>query len=287
MSTDSTVGNVPVLQIKGLYKRFPTERGLFGKAKSWNQVLDGISFQINEGECLGLVGESGCGKSTLARCITHIERPDKGTIQLMGKDISRMSSAQLRPMRQHMQMVFQDPADSLNPRMSIGQIIGEGLRIQGMKSNDETFQRSIIKALDLVGLPSKCIDKYPHEFSGGQRQRIGIARALILRPKLLILDEALSALDVSIQAQILNLLLELQQELKLAYLFISHDLTVVKHISDRIAVMYAGKIVELAEAEELYKNPIHAYTRELIKAIPSLKPSTKSMAPPIFNSTKS
>jgi len=279
MNTLPIAGNTPLLQIESLYKSFPTQHGLFGKAKSWNHILNGISFQIKEGECLGLVGESGCGKSTLARCITAIERPDKGIIRLMGEDISRMSSAQLRPLRQHVQMVFQDPADSLNPRMNIGQIIGEGLLIQGMKMRDARYQSRIFETLELVGLPSKSIDKYPHEFSGGQRQRIGIARAIILRPKLLILDEALSSLDLSIQAQIINLLLELQQELKLAYLFISHDLSVVMHISDRIAVMHAGKIVELASAEQLYKNPSHDYTRALLNAIPSLKPPKASISP--------
>ncbi len=267
----------PLLEVDRLCMHFPQQRGLLGRSTSVLKAVDGVSFSIAAGETLGLVGESGCGKSTIARCIMRLYQATSGQIKLKGTDITHMSERQLRPLRRHAQIVFQDPADALNARMNIQQLIEEPLIIQQVGNRDERSQR-VRELLDMVGLPQKSAQQFPHELSGGQRQRVGIARALALKPELLILDEALSALDVSIQSSIINLLLELQQELKLGYLFISHDISVVQHISDRIAVMYLGKIVEMAPSDELIAHPRHAYTQALFNAVPQADPSIKQAA---------
>ncbi len=264
----------PLLEVDRLCMHFPQQRGLFGRSSSLLKAVDGVSFNIAAGETLGLVGESGCGKSTVARCIMRLYHATSGQIKLKGTDITHMSERQLRPLRRLAQIVFQDPADALNARMDVQQLIEEPLVIQQMGKAPERSQR-VSELLDMVGLPQKSAHQFPHELSGGQRQRIGIARALALKPELLILDEALSALDVSIQSSIINLLLELQRELKLGYLFISHDISVVQHISDRMAVMYLGKIVEMAPCDELITHPRHAYTQALFNAVPQTDPSIK------------
>ncbi len=265
---------LPLLEVDRLCMHFPQQRGLLSKSKSWLKAVDGVSFTIAPGETLGLVGESGCGKSTIGRCIMRLHEPNSGSIKLKGQDITHMSERQLRPLRRHAQIVFQDPADALDARMDISQIIAEPLHIQKIGNRTERNTR-IRQLLDLVGLPQKSAQKFPHELSGGQKQRVGIARALALQPELLILDEALSALDVSIQSSIINLLLELQQELKLGYLFISHDISVVQHMADKIAVMYLGKIVEMAPTDQLIREAKHAYTQALFKAVPQADPSIK------------
>ncbi len=267
----------PLLEVDRLCMHFPQQRGLLSRSKSLLKAVDGVSFNIAAGETLGLVGESGCGKSTIGRCIMRLQRPTSGSIKLNGTDITQMSERQLRPLRQQAQIVFQDPADALDARMDIKQIIEEPLIIQKLGNSNGRSQR-VKELLDMVGLPQKSGNKFPHELSGGQRQRIGIARALALKPELLILDEALSALDVSVQSSIINLLLELQKELELGYLFISHDISVVQHVSDKIAVMYLGKIVEMAPSDELIANPRHAYTQALFNAVPQADPSVKQLA---------
>jgi peptide/nickel transport system ATP-binding protein len=236
--------------------------------------VDGVSFELQPGETLGLVGESGCGKSTVAKSVVRLLKPTAGSIQFNGHDISTKSQGQLREWRRELQMVFQDPAESLNPRHTIGQILEEPFIIQKMGTRAERSEWAA-ELLKRVGLPADGVHKYPFEFSGGQRQRIGIARALALKPKLIVCDEPVSALDVSVQAQVLNLLLELQRDFGLAYLFIAHDLSVVQHMSDRVAVMYLGKIVEMAPAAELYQNPRHAYTKALLDAIPIADPTKR------------
>lgn len=267
-----------ILEVESLRMHFPVRRGMFSKKQSLLKAVDGVSFSIAPGETLGLVGESGCGKSTIGRCIVRLLEPTDGTIRFMGKDITTSSQWALRPLRRRVQMVFQDPADSLNPRLDVRHLIAEPLEIHGLGTR-ESRRRRVELLMDLVGLPKVAADKFPHEFSGGQRQRIGIARALAPGPRLLVLDEPVSALDVSVQSQVLNLLLDLQKELALAYLFISHDLSVVHHISDRVAVMYLGKIVEMAGAEELYRHPRHAYTKALLSAIPVPDPSRRRRIP--------
>jgi oligopeptide/dipeptide ABC transporter ATP-binding protein len=242
------------------------------------KAVDEVSLSIAPGETLGLVGESGCGKSTLGRCIVRLLEPTAGSIHLLGHDVTHRYEWRLRRLRRRVQMVFQDPAGSLNPRMTVRHLIAEPLNIHGIGSRGSR-KRRVAELLDMVGLPSTALEKFPHEFSGGQKQRIGIARALAMEPKLLVLDEPVSALDVSVQSQVLNLLLTLQQELNLAYLFISHDLSVVRHISDRVAVMYMGKIVEMAGADQLYNNPAHAYTRALLSAIPIPDPTNRQQTP--------
>lgn len=256
-----------LLQVDDLCMHFPVREGLLLRSKSVNKAVDGITLHINEGETLGLVGESGCGKSTLGRCLSRLYAPTSGRIVFQGQDITHLRPRALRPLRQNIQMIFQDPMESLNARHTVGEILEEPLIVQGIGDRVSRKQR-VRELLNIVGLPARSTSRYPFEFSGGQRQRIGIARAIALNPQLIICDEPVSALDVSIQSQILNLLVDLQREFKLAYLFIAHDLAVVKHVSDRVAIMYLGKIVETAASETLYRDAQHPYTRSLISAIP-------------------
>ena len=263
-----------LLEIKNLKMHFPITGGVMLRQVAAVKAVDDVSLYIKPGETLGLVGESGCGKSTLGKCAVRLLDPTAGSIAFDGADITRAKPKQLRGIRKDMQLIFQDPAESLDPRMSVRAIIEEAFSIQKMGSRVERKQW-VLDLLDRVGLPSSAINKFSFEFSGGQRQRIGIARAIALKPKLVIADEPVSALDVSVQSQVLNLMMELQREMGLAYLFIAHDLAVVKHISDRVAVMYLGKIVELADARTIYKNPKHAYTKALLSAIPAPDPTDR------------
>jgi len=264
-----------LLKVRDLKKYFPVRGGLFSKVIGHVKAVDGISFDIGEGETLGLVGESGCGKTTAGRTILRLLEPTAGKVEIGGKDIYKLKKEEIRRARREIQIIFQDPFGSLNPRMTVGDIVGESLFIHGIVKNKKSGEERVKKLLETVGLNASHMRRYPHEFSGGQRQRIGIARALALNPKLIICDEPVSALDVSIQAQVINLLEELQREFKLTYLFIAHDLSVVKHISDRVAVMYLGKIVELTTAEDLYSNPLHPYTKALLSAVPIPDPTLK------------
>ncbi|CAA9256980.1 MAG: Oligopeptide transport ATP-binding protein OppF [uncultured Chloroflexi bacterium] len=268
-TTTSTVGaGETLLDVRDLVMHFPLTQGiLFQRKVGAVRAVDGISFQIKKGETLGLVGESGCGKSTTGRAILQLYKPTAGEVHFEGQDLTRLKGEQMRRMRRKVQMIFQDPYASLNPRMTVGSIIGEPLDIHGLAKGREKQQR-VQELLTVVGLNPYFANRYPHEFSGGQRQRIGIARALAVNPSFIVCDEPISALDVSIQAQIVNLLEELQDEFGLTYLFIAHDLSVVRHISDRIAVMYLGKIVELADRNELYRQPLHPYTKALLSAVP-------------------
>lgn len=263
----------PLLRVRGLVKRFPLRRS---GAREVVHALGGVDLEVWKGETLGLVGESGCGKSTLARCVIRLHEITAGTIEFDGRDISRASGAELRPFRRRMQLVFQDPYGSLNPRRRVGSIIGDPFEIHGVASGAERAAR-VKELMDVVGLNPEHFNRFPAEFSGGQRQRVGIARALALRPDLVVCDEPVSALDVSIRAQILNLLRDLQQERGLAYLFISHDLSVVEHVSDRVAVMYLGRIVETAPSAELYRRPRHPYTAALLAAVPIADPDRAGM----------
>ena len=263
-----------LLQIENLRQHFPVRAGLMMKQIGAVKAVDGVSFDIDTGETLGLVGESGCGKSTLGKSAVRLLNPTSGRVSFKGHDITHMRQGVIRPLRQDFQMVFQDPAESLDARMAVGDLVAEPLVIQKLGGRVSRQQR-VAELLNRVGLPANAAGKFPFEFSGGQRQRIGIARALALNPDLLVLDEPVSALDVSVQSQVMNLLLELQREFEMSYLFIAHDLAVVKHMSDRIAVMYLGKIVELAPADEIYHNPRHAYTKALLSAIPIPDPTAK------------
>jgi len=257
-----------MLLVRGLRKYFPVRRGFLQKVIGWIKAVDGVDFTIDQGKTLGLVGESGCGKSTIGRLILRLLEPDQGTILYKGRDLAPLSQKEVAPLRKEMQIIFQDPFGSLNPRMTVGQSIEEGLRTIRVRSRAERRAR-VETLLSLVGMAPSAADRYPHEFSGGQRQRIGIARALSVEPSLIICDEPVSALDVSIQAQIINLLKELQSRLGLSYLFISHDLHVVSYISDRVAVMYLGHIMEYAPTDELFDRPLHPYTLALLAAVPA------------------
>jgi oligopeptide/dipeptide ABC transporter ATP-binding protein len=268
MSRSENLPNLPnLLEVRDLKMHFPVREGILMRAAKFNKAVDGVSLTIAPGETLGLVGESGCGKSTLGRCITRLYKPTAGQVLFQGQDISTLSARALKPIRCDIQMIFQDPMESLNSRHTVGEILEEPLIVQSI-GDSASRRKRVAELLDLVGLPARSVTRYPFEFSGGQRQRIGIARSIALNPKLIVCDEPVSALDVSIQSQILNLLIDLQQELKLSYLFIAHDLAVVKHISDRIAIMYLGKIVEQGPGESIYRDPQHPYTKSLISAIP-------------------
>jgi oligopeptide transport system ATP-binding protein len=269
------VSGAPLLSVKNLKKHFAVKGGFFSRQAEQVHAVDGVSFDINPGETLGLVGESGCGKSTTGRCILRLIEPSSGEVRLEGADVTRMDHAALQALRRDMQIIFQDPYASLNPRLTVAAIIGEALEIHNLVKSRKELEDRVVQLLDTVGLQPDHMRRFPHEFSGGQRQRIGIARALAVEPKLLICDEPVSALDVSIQAQVINLLEDLQEKFSLTYLFIAHDLSVVEHISDRVAVMYLGRVVEIAPARELYDNPLHPYTEALLSAVPIPDPTVK------------
>ena len=263
-----------LLSIKNLKMHFPVRGGVLMRSVASCKAVDGISLDVDKGETVGLVGESGCGKTTLGKAIVRLLKPTEGSLIFDGQDITHASMGALRPMRRHLQMIFQDPAESLNPRHTVRDILAEPFIVQKMGTKAER-QKWIAELLDKVGLSASSADRFPFEFSGGQRQRIGIARAIALKPKLIVCDEPVSALDVSVQSQVLNLLLDLQKDMGLSYLFIAHGLSVVKHMSDRVAVMYLGKIMEMAPSEELYRNPKHAYTKALLDAIPVPDPAKR------------
>jgi oligopeptide transport system ATP-binding protein len=269
------VSTEPLLRVKNLVKNFSITGGLMAREVARVHAVDGVSFDIAHGETLGVVGESGCGKSTTGRCILRLIEPSSGEIWFEGKDVMNMDRAALQSMRRDMQIIFQDPYASLNPRMTVGAIIGEALTIHGLVKSRREMEDKVVDLLQTVGLQAFHARRYPHEFSGGQRQRIGIARALAVEPKLIVCDEPVSALDVSIQAQVINLLEDLQEKFSLTYMFIAHDLSVVEHISTRVAVMYLGRVVEIAPARELYTNPLHPYTEALLSAVPIPDPTIK------------
>ena len=272
-ATDGPLTSIPnmdgtILEVRNLTKYFPIKRGLLKREVGSVKAVDDVSFNIREGETLGLVGESGCGKTTTGRCIIRLYKPTGGTVTFDGTDVTALKGTQLRQMRRQMQVIFQDPYSSLNPRINCGNIIGEPLVIHKLVKSKSELRERVSNLLTTVGLNPYMADRFPHEFSGGQRQRIGIARALAVRPEFIMCDEPISALDVSIQAQVINLLEELQEQFALTYLFIAHDLSVVRHISDRIGVMYLGHLVEVADRNELYDNPLHPYTKALLSAVP-------------------
>ncbi len=265
----------PLLAVHGLRKHFSVMGGILAREIARVHAVDGVDLRIDPGETLGLVGESGCGKSTTGRCILRLIEPDSGEIRFRGRDVTHLRGEALRELRRDMQIIFQDPFASLNPRHTVGGIIGEALIIHGLAKTRRQLDDRVTELLETVGLRADHINRFPHEFSGGQRQRIGIARALAVEPKLIVCDEPVSALDVSIQAQVINLLEDLQEKLSLTYLFIAHDLSVVEHISNRVAVMYLGRVVEIAPARELYDNPRHPYTEALLSAVPIPDPKVK------------
>lgn len=271
---DASANDVPVLEVVGLKKHFDIRKGLLQRARGTVFAVDGVSFTIGQGETLGLVGESGCGKSTVGRTVLRLIEPTAGAIAVGGHDITRLDKMALRPYRRQMQIIFQDPFSSLDPRMSAGDIVGEPLHVHGI-ARGKAAKKKVAELFDRVGLRKAQMDNYPHQFSGGQRQRIGIARALALQPKLIVGDEPVSALDVSIQAQVLNLMMDLQREMGLAYLFISHNLAVIEHISHRVAVMYLGRIVEYADKHTLFTRALHPYTEQLLLAVPMPDPRVK------------
>jgi oligopeptide/dipeptide ABC transporter ATP-binding protein len=270
----------PLLKVEGLKKYYPVRGGVFAAKIGDVRAVDGVSFEVNEGETLGLVGESGCGKSTLGRAVMRLEEPTAGRVFFEGKDIAHASKSELFRLRRDLQAIFQDPYSSLNPRMTVGEIVREPLLVHGIGTKPEQVEK-VRALLETVGLTGEMLDRYPHEFSGGQRQRIGIARALALDPRLVIADEPVSALDVSVRSQVLNLMVRLQRERNLTYIFISHDLSVVEHISDSIAIMYLGRIVEIGPADQVFAKPAHPYTRALMEAIPVPDPDVRHQAAPV------
>ncbi|OQY27882.1 MAG: hypothetical protein B6244_09020 [Candidatus Cloacimonetes bacterium 4572_55] len=265
------MSNNNLIRIKNLKKYFPIRKGFFSRIAGYVKAVDDVSFNIRSGETLGLVGESGCGKTTTGRCLLRLIEPTSGFVEFSGKEVTMLKHSQMRPLRREMQIIFQDPYSSLNPRITIGSMLEEALKVHKLASGDGVKKR-VAELLEIVGLSPVHARRYPHEFSGGQRQRVGIARALSVNPKFIVCDEPVSALDVSIQAQIINLLQDLQKEFRLTYLFIAHDLSVVKHISTRVAVMYLGKIVEITESQKLYADPRHPYTKALLSSIPVANP---------------
>ncbi len=279
--------SAPLLEVRDLVKRFPITGGWLGREVDSVHAVSGVSFDLMAGETLGVVGESGCGKSTTGRCILRLIEPTSGEVRFAGRDVTHAGKEELRALARDMQIIFQDPYASLNPRMTVGAIVGEALTIHKLTKGRAEFEARIVELLRTVGLSPDHMRRYPHEFSGGQRQRIGIARALAVSPKLIVCDEAVSALDVSIQAQVINLLEDLQQQLGLTYIFIAHDLSVVEHISNRVAVMYLGRIVEIAPAKKLYTQPLHPYTEALLAAVPVPDPSVKRKRIPIHGDVPS
>lgn len=285
--TQSESKNNPLLEVRNLQKYFPIQRGFLKRTVNYVRAVDGVSFHIKKGETFGLVGESGCGKTTTGRCIVRLIEPTRGEVVFHngsgpGTHVEELAQNQLRDLRRNMQIIFQDPYSSLNPRLTIKRIVSEPLIVNQVTDNKQELEDRVAELLKAVGMPPDVMDRYPHAFSGGQRQRIGIARALALNPKLIVCDEPVSALDVSVQAQVLNLLQDLQQELDLTYLFVAHDLSVVKHISNRVAVMYVGKLVETAETKELYSKPRHPYTEALLSAVPKPDPRARRKHVPLI-----